>query len=199
MIFRHYNHSFYVVTIKKKLIRVKFKHLEKIPLKYTEINRGRSFFDRRFNRDLLFKKRFRAYFGNIRIKNLRRLFIQLKKSNLNKGFGFFQTLEMRLDKFLIRVKFAFSINHAKQLILHNKILINNLLINKYRYKVKKGDTIEFFYKFRLKFARLIIPRITNYKVDKFLSLIFFLRIKKFFILINFLIYFYSFFIAKYFY
>jgi ribosomal protein S4 len=199
MIFRPYNYSFYIVTIKKKLIRVKFRNLEKIPLKYTEINRSRKFFDRRFNRDLLFKKRFRAYFGNIRIKNLKKLFIKIKKSNLNKGFSFFQSLEMRLDKFLMRIKFAFSINHAKQLILHNKILVNNILVNKYKYKVKKGDLIEFFFKYRFKAALLIYNRITNKPIDNFLIFIYFFRFKKFLIFFFLFIYFYIFFFFRYFY
>jgi hypothetical protein len=79
MIARKYNNEYFKITDNKKLLKIRFKNFEKIPLKYTEINRSPHYFDHKFNRDLMYKKRMRAYFGNIRIRNLKMLFIKAKK------------------------------------------------------------------------------------------------------------------------
>lgn len=198
MVVRKYNNEYFRITENRKLIKVRFKHFEKIPLKYTEITRSPYYFDHKFNRDLMYKKRMRAYFGNIRIRNLRMLFIKSKKSNVNKGNSFFQTLEMRLDRFLMSLKFAFSINHAKQLILHNKILVNNYIMNKYKYKVKRGDTIEFIFEYRLLGAKSILNRLANIKFVLFINFLNFFKNRKYFFNLGCFLFLNTFFFSKFF-
>jgi len=59
------------------------------------------------------------------------------KSNIN----FFSQLERRLDCIIYRANFVTSLQEARQLISHQKISVNNILINKSGYLVKPGDII----------------------------------------------------------
>ena len=193
MIARRYNNEYFKITDNKKLLKIRFKNFEKIPLKYTEINRSPHYFDHKFNRDLMYKKRMRAYFGNIRIRNLKMLFIKAKKSNVNKTFSFFQTLEMRLDKFITSLKFSFSTNHAKQLIAHGKIMVNKVLITYYRHKVKKGDIVEYVYSHRLKAIDLFLLKLSNPKLSSFLKYIHFIKSRKYIFTVGLILFVHSFF------
>ena len=50
-------------------------------------------------------------------------------------------LEKRLDVILTRSNFALSIKNAQQMILHGHIFVNNILIKKKSFLLKKGDKI----------------------------------------------------------
>ena len=50
-------------------------------------------------------------------------------------------LESRLDINITRLRLAKSIFESKQLINHNKILVNDKIVNKPNFLLKKGDII----------------------------------------------------------
>jgi small subunit ribosomal protein S4 len=54
---------------------------------------------------------------------------------------FLELFESRLDTVLYRAKFSTSVRNATQLIIHNKILVNNKLVKTKSYLLKPGDLI----------------------------------------------------------
>lgn len=50
---------------------------------------------------------------------------------------------MRLDTALYRAYFSYSFNHARQLISHKKVYVNNKIVQCNSYLLKKGDIITF--------------------------------------------------------
>ena len=67
-----------------------------------------------------------------------------KKSNAHKGktiSNFFAALETRLDTTLYRVQFAPTLQAARQLISHQKICVNNVVLTKPGYILQPGDVI----------------------------------------------------------
>lgn len=61
---------------------------------------------------------------------------------------FLKFFETRLDTTLYRAKFSPSIRNAQQLILHNKVLVNNKPIKIKSYLLKTGDLITINFKYR---------------------------------------------------
>ena len=53
------------------------------------------------------------------------------------------SLESRLDVFLFRLGFFPSIFHAKQVISHKHILVNNIIVSHGNYQLKAGDFIKY--------------------------------------------------------
>nr|QGP70649.1 ribosomal protein S4 [Tetraselmis sp. CCMP 881] len=52
------------------------------------------------------------------------------------------SLERRLDIFLSRIKFTRSIESARQIIIHKKVLVNGIVISSPSYSLKPGDIIQ---------------------------------------------------------
>jgi len=57
------------------------------------------------------------------------------------GNNFISLLEKRLDSTVFRMNICPTFRSAKQLILHQKILINNKIVNRPSYQVEPGDII----------------------------------------------------------
>nr|YP_010508081.1 ribosomal protein S4 [Phytophthora gonapodyides]UXG56410.1 ribosomal protein S4 [Phytophthora gonapodyides] len=96
-----------------------------------------------FQKRLFEKQQFRNFYGCIHEYQLKNLFQKLSqkenKINIFKKFVIF--LESRLDINLVRLKLVKTIFHAKQLINHNKIQVNNKIISKPNYLLQEGDII----------------------------------------------------------
>jgi ribosomal protein S4 len=96
-----------------------------------------------FQKRLFEKQQFRHFYGCISEYQVKNLFRKLKekdnKINVFKKFLFL--LESRLDVAVVRMKIARSIFHAKQLINHKKIKVNDKIISKSNFLLKKGDII----------------------------------------------------------
>nr|YP_009233127.1 ribosomal protein S4 [Phytophthora polonica]AMB20932.1 ribosomal protein S4 [Phytophthora polonica] len=127
-----------------KLLKLKSKkwNLFKKKLRYKkEIKpeKRKKFFQKR----LFEKQQFRNFYGCIHEYQLKNLLKKLaKKDNkINIFKKFVILLECRLDINLVRLKLAKTIFQAKQLINHNKIKINNKIINKPNFLLQKGDII----------------------------------------------------------
>lgn len=58
------------------------------------------------------------------------------------GHILLQTLERRLDNVIFRLCFAYSRSHARQVVRHNRVYVNNKKVNIPSYIVKPGDVIE---------------------------------------------------------
>ena len=121
---------------KKKWYFLKKKIKYKIKSKPEKRNR---FFQKR----LFEKQQLRNFYGCIHDYQLKKLFqdFSKKKDKINIFKKVLIRLESRLDINILRLRFAKTIFQAKQLINHGKICVNNKLVNKPNFILKKGDII----------------------------------------------------------
>ncbi len=127
-----------------KLLKLKSKkwNLFKKKLRYKkEIKpeKRKKFFQKR----LFEKQQFRNFYGCIHEYQLKNLLQNLSKKDnkINIFKKFVILLESRLDINLVRLKLTKTIFQSKQLINHKKVKINNKIINKPNFLLKKGDII----------------------------------------------------------
>jgi hypothetical protein len=96
----------------------------------------------------------RLFKNQLREQHVFRYLYRLKLSQLIKHYRkatyktkrifelmFLKHFELRLDTVVHRLNFAWSLKHARQLILRGLFLVNNKVINSYRYHVNIGDVI----------------------------------------------------------
>jgi len=96
-----------------------------------------------FQKRLFEKQQFKNFYGCIpeyQLKNLFKL-LKKKKNTINTFKEFVLLLESRLDINVVRLKLAKTIFQAKQLINHKKIKVNNRIVSKPNFLLKKGDII----------------------------------------------------------
>lgn len=107
------------------------------------------FFKKMFKRNLLDRKKFKLFFGYLKQRYLKRIskLSYLKSNKVNNVYNsklfFIKYLECRLDVIMLRSCFVLSIRNARQLISHKHVLVNNKIIKKCSYLLKKGDKITF--------------------------------------------------------
>lgn len=96
-----------------------------------------------FQKRLFEKQQLKNFYGCIPEYQIKNLFKKLNKKNnkINTFKNFILLLESRLDIVVARLKLAKTIFQSKQLINHGKIQVNNQIINKSNYLLKKGDII----------------------------------------------------------
>ena len=99
---------------------------------------------KKFKNDLLTKKTFNYFYGNLNRKYLKKQMATIYKSNQIKNTRnlCIETFESRLDSVLRRARFCSTIENARQLILHKHIKVNNKIETNYSYILKQGDLIE---------------------------------------------------------
>lgn len=130
----------------KKLHKKKWNLLKKNVLKNNNQIEIKPEEKKKFFKERLFaKQQFKNFYGCIPEYQLKNLFSLLKnkKDNINILQKFIIILESRLDIVIFRLKISKSIFHAKQLINHGKIKINDKKVFSGNYLLKKGDTICF--------------------------------------------------------
>lgn len=132
-----------IQTYKKKLKQYKkFKPKDQTQYLVSRYpSRGFSY-TKRYNNNLINTKKFRLFYGGLTKKIVKKL---VKKA-FNKRYKkinplFLEFFESRLDVTLYRAKFSTSIRNARQLILHNKIIVNNKPVRTKSYLLKAGDLI----------------------------------------------------------
>lgn len=131
----------------KKLKRYKkFKPQDQaryIVLKYP--SRGSSAYKKKFRNTLNSSRNFRLFYGNLSKKfvkkQIKQLFSKKIKKTENFKLLFLKLFEQRLDTILYRSKFCRSLRNARQLIVHEKVLVNQRLIRIPSYLLKPGDLI----------------------------------------------------------
>ena len=166
-------------------------------IKYELFKKQAKFSD--FKNQLKERKKLSIIYGKFSKKYIKKTLIQASKLNgkLNDNFVFL--LEARLDVVLFRASFFSSIRSARQWISHNKILVNNNIINTASYKLKPGDIISISPQNKINLSKKILQKINlhsslpaslnkadkqklsqNKPTNKFLvSNLLFLKLKKF--------------------
>lgn len=86
------------------------------------------------------KQRLKAQYG-IREKQLNRIFKTAKQSSGITGDNLLIYLETRLDSLVLRSGLTTTISHARQLVVHGHILVDNYKVDRPSYKVLKNQTI----------------------------------------------------------
>jgi len=126
-----YNYSFYLKKNKQYLLQFNDTH--------TNLNKKNK---TTYGILLLNRQRLRKFYGNIKLKQFKKILKKSKKLNPNSKLNsFVYLLETRLDIILYRLNITTSIFHARQLILHNHILVNKNIINFPNYNIQFNDII----------------------------------------------------------
>ena len=89
------------------------------------------------------KQQFKNFYGCLPEYQLKNLFKKLSKKDnkINTFKKFVITLESRLDINVLRFRLARTIFQAKQLINHRKIKINDKIVSRPNFLLKKGDIV----------------------------------------------------------
>lgn len=111
-----------------------------------------------FKDQLKERKKLALVYGKLSQKYIKKTLKQASKLNGKIYDNFFFLLEARLDVILFRACFFSSIKSARQWINHNKILVNNTLINTCSYRLNPGDIISIKPKYRI----LLYKKITQF-------------------------------------
>ena len=139
----------FVAQYRKKLKRYrKFKPYDQTQYLVSKFpNRGTSY-KKRFRNSLNASKKFRLFYGGLSKKYVKKQIKLLLKKNIEKknsknwNLLFLKKFENRLDNILYKSKFSLSLRNARQLILHDKVFVNNKSIRIPSYTVKQGDLIK---------------------------------------------------------
>lgn len=131
-----------ILNYEKKLKRYKkFKpqdHNKYLVSKYPSKSTS---YKKRYRNTLQSNKRFRLFYGGLPKRYLKKLLLFLSHKNKNLTMLLLETLERRLDVVLYRAKFGHSIQSARQLIAHGKILVNQKVAKSKSTFLKTGDFI----------------------------------------------------------
>lgn len=101
-------------------------------------------FKKKFKNDLLTKKTFSYFYGNLRRKFLKRqmsLIYNSKQAKDSRALCI-EMFESRLDSVLQRSKFCSTIKEARQLITHRHVVVNKKIETNYSCILKQGDLIQ---------------------------------------------------------
>ena len=163
-------------------------------IKYELFKKQARFSD--FKNQLKERKKLSIIYGKFSKKYIKKTLIQASKLNGKLNDNFLFLLEARLDVVLFRASFFSSIPSARQWISHNKILVNNNIINTASYRLKPGDIISIHPQNKINLSKKILQKINLHsslqtnkadkqklsqnKPNKFLvSNLLFLKLKKF--------------------
>lgn len=106
-----------------------------------------SSYKKRYKNTILQYNRLKLLYGGLPKRLVKK---QVKKilyrNNSKTNLIFLKLFESRLDVVLYRAKFGQSIREARQLILHNKIFVNNKLTKIKSYTLKTGDLVSVKFK-----------------------------------------------------
>jgi ribosomal protein S4 len=108
-----------------------------------------NFFSKNYKQNLLTKKSFNLFYGNLLERFLKNSVSQAQTSSnriqnkVNSKLFFKELLEKRLDITLQRSCFASSVMNARQLISHGHVKINGVRVNDSSTLLKKGDVVTF--------------------------------------------------------
>ena len=106
-------------------------------------SRGNSF-QRRFRQNLRDRKIFTLYYGGVKKKYLKTHIKNIQSTYRIKNYKYhlLRVFESRLDTILYRAGFCFSIQNARQLILHGAVKVNRTTVRSKSYLTKSNDFIE---------------------------------------------------------
>lgn len=94
-----------------------------------------------YGQQLREKQKARWVYGVLE-KQFRRYYGEAARKKGVKGENLFRLLELRLDNVVFRSSFADSRAQARQLVVHNHILVNGRKVNRPSFSVRKGDVVQ---------------------------------------------------------
>jgi ribosomal protein S4 len=101
-------------------------------------------FKKKFKNDLLTRKTFNYFYGELTRKFLKKQMNSIYKAKQSKNSRnlCIEMFESRLDSVLKRAKFCSTIKDAKQLITHQHVRVNGIIETNYSCILKQGDLIQ---------------------------------------------------------
>ena len=108
------------------------------------------------------KSKVRFYYGFFKEKQFKNIYKKAKEHKSNFDKNLISILESKLDIVLVKMGFVRSIFEAKQLINHNKVLVNNKIVNRSLFFLKNNDVISIKQKYSLLQKKTVQ---NNYIVD----------------------------------
>ena len=116
-------------------------------------------FKKQYKNDLLAKKTFNYFYGNLSRKYLKEQMTAVYKTKQLKNSRniCMEIFESRLDSILKRAKFCCTIKDARQLIAHRHVTINKTIETNYSCILKQGDLIEI----RAKSKKIVKSKLNN--------------------------------------
>jgi len=86
-------------------------------------------------------KRFKLFYGCRTKSLLKKQVLEASQRKRLFNMSLLEMMENRLDIVLLRAKFSFSLQSARQLITHGKILVNQKIVKSSAYSLQTGDLI----------------------------------------------------------
>ena len=101
-------------------------------------------FKKNFKKDLLAKKTFSYFYGELSRKSLKKQMTKIYRAKQMKNSRnlCLELFESRLDSVLRRARFCSTIKDARQLITHRHVKVNNKIETNYSCILKQGDLIQ---------------------------------------------------------
>lgn len=133
-------------------------------------------YKKKFKNDLIAKKSFNYFYGNLRKKYLKTHISQIYKSKNFRDpmITLVEFFESRLDSVIYRSKFSYSIKNAQQLITHKHVRVNNRIEKNKSYMLKQGDFIQIDKKsielVKMNFEQQFIPELMKRRLESQLKI-----------------------------
>ena len=111
------------------------------------VSKFSNYFSKNYKQNLMKKRSFFLFYGSLRKTYLKNVVHKsVKKSNnlsnkINSKIFFSTFLGRRLDVVLLKSNFALSARTARQLIIHENVLVNGVVVKDNSFLVKTGDKI----------------------------------------------------------
>lgn len=93
-----------------------------------------------YGEQLLEKQKLKAYYG-VMERQFKKYVVEALSSKNNPESVLLQALETRLDNIAYRLGFGSTLRQARQIVVHEHILVNGKKVNIPSYRVKVGDVI----------------------------------------------------------
>lgn len=116
------------------------RYFEKRPYGPGEHGRTRRRQDSDYAVRLKEKQRLRAQY-NIREAQMRRAYLEAKRTEGQTGKNMVELLETRLDALVLRAGFARTIAQARQMVVHRHIMVDGVRVDRPSFHVKPGQLI----------------------------------------------------------
>lgn len=116
------------------------RYFEKRPYGPGEHGRTRRRQDSDYAVRLKEKQRLRAQY-NIREAQMRRAYLEAKRTEGQTGKNLVELLETRLDALVLRAGFARTIAQARQMVVHRHIMVDGVRVDRPSFHVKPGQLI----------------------------------------------------------
>lgn len=138
----------FFIEIEKRKKNRRRRQIKLFDLARHNIRRYNNFYSRKYSYQNTLKKKFKLFYGKLSERQIKKVARKLTprkalahKHIKNQNHHFVQLFERRLDSILYRANYTHSILHARQLILHKKVLVNDEIVRKFSFLLKEGDVV----------------------------------------------------------